>query len=86
MGREPGSMLKDKHAQNANNTSLISLEQGSRVCSVFTASSSQNALSLTLSSFPQQSLFPPGGKERLCRSSRITIRTNQYKSILRNVP
>ena len=57
MGREPGSMLKDKHAQNANNTSLISLEQGSRVCSVFTASSSQNALSLTLSSFPQQSLF-----------------------------
>ena len=72
MGREPGSILKDKHAQNANNTLLVISEQGSRICSVFTASSSQNALSFTLSSFPQQSLFPPRGKERLCRSSRIT--------------
>ena len=62
MGREPGSILKDKHAQNANNTLLVISEQHSRICSVFTASSSQNALSLTLSSFLQQSLFPLGGK------------------------
>ena len=63
MDREPGSILKDKHAQNANNTLLVISEQGSRICFVFTASSSQNALSLTLSSFPQQSLFPPREKK-----------------------
>ena len=37
MGREPGSMLKDKHAQNANNTLLVISEQGSRICSVLQA-------------------------------------------------